>query len=190
MIRALIGILAGYLFMATIVILTLLPASLLIDPARIRDPETDVMSSWFIFMVEWPVSLFSAVLGGVVAALVAGRASRTLAIRGLMTFVLIIGLVGAVISLAGRVTGDEALVEEGSLSAGPVETTEAEIGLAESQADPEAEPMTPPIQPVWDTFALPLVGLLGVLLGGRMVVRAAEGLGPPPTPGPGAGGLR
>ncbi|MEE2973229.1 MAG: hypothetical protein VX672_08885 [Planctomycetota bacterium] len=189
MIRALIGILAGYLFMATIVILTLFPASLLIDSARIRDPETDVMSPWFIFMVEWPVSLFSAILGGVVAALVAGRAGRTFAIRGLMAFVLIVGLVGAVLSLVGTVAADEALVEEGLLSSGPVETTAAEIELAESQANPGGKSTTPPIQPVWDTFALPLVGLLGILLGGRVVARAAEGLGPPPTPGPDGGGL-
>lgn len=189
MIRALIGILSGYLFMATIVILTLFPASFLIDPARIRDPETGVMSSWFIFMVEWPVSLFSAILGGVVAALVAGRAGRVMAIRGLMTFVLIIGLVGAVTSLVGRVAGDEDLVEEGALAGGAVESTEVEIGMAESQADPGTASMEPPIQPVWDSFALPAVGLLGVLLGGRMVTRAAEGLGTPPTSGPDAGGL-
>ena len=189
MIRALTGVLAGYLFMTTIVILTLVAAGFLIDPARSQDPETNVMSSWFIFMVEWPVSLFSAILGGVVAALVAGRAGRTLAIRGLMTFVLIIGLGGAVISLAGRVAGDESLVEEGLLSGGPVETAEAEIGLAESRANPGAKSPALPIQPVWDTFALPLIGLLGVLLGGRVVARAAEGLGPAPTPGPDGGGL-
>ena len=179
MIRTLIGILAGYLFMTTVVTLTLLPAILLIDPDRLCDPETRVMTNWFILVVEWPVSLFSAVIGGVIAALAAGRAGRKTAIQGLQVFVLLIGTVGGFGEVIGRWTEDPTLEVESELAGNSVEETEAVVGEVAVEKDAEAaeETLSPPIQPVWDLVALPLLGALGVLLGGRMVSRAAVGLG-------------
>lgn len=164
-IRFAIAVLAGYLVMTTLVVLTLTPAKVLIDVDRLRDPATGILTTWFVFMVEWPVSIFTAVVGGLVAALIAGRSARESAIRGLSGFVLVVGLGAGVISLSNgsrdavRVVSAEGTVEDAT----PAEIDSDDPGIA-------------PIQPAWDVIALPLVGAIGVVLGGRLVVRAAGGL--------------
>lgn len=177
--RIAIGVLAGYLAMATLVLLTLVPATMLIDIDRLRDPATGIMTAWFVFMVEWPVSLFSAVLGGVIAAVVGGRAGREVTIRALAVFVLVVGGVAAAIEATGRMTGDRALVVEGELSGTDVEATEAEALAAREDVTTTSEAERLPIQPLWDAVSLPMIGALGVLLGGRVVQRAAAGLAVP-----------
>jgi hypothetical protein len=177
--RIAIGVLAGYLAMATLVLLTLVPATMLIDIDRLRDPATGIMTAWFVFMVEWPVSLFSAVLGGVIAAMVSGRAGREVTIRALAVFVLVVGGVAAAIEATGRMTGDRALVVEGELSGTDVEATEAEALAAREGVTTTTEAERLPIQPLWDAVSLPMLGALGVLLGGRVVQRAASGLAAP-----------
>jgi len=177
--RIAIGVLAGYLAMATLVLLTLVPATMLIDLDRLRDPATGIMTTWFVFMVEWPVSLFSAVIGGVIAALVGGRAGRETAIRALAIFVVVVGGIAAAIEVVGRVTDDRAVVVEGELAGTSVEETEAET-LAAREGDTATDgEEPPPIQPLWDAMSLPLLGALGVFLGGRVVQRAATGLAAP-----------
>jgi hypothetical protein len=177
--RIAIGVLAGYLAMATLVLLTLVPATMLIDIDRLRDPATGIMTAWFVFVVEWPVSLFSAVLGGVIAAVVGGRAGREVTIRALAVFVLVVGGVAAAIEATGRMTGDRALVVEGELSGTDVEATEAEALAAREDVTTTSEAERLPIQPLWDAVSLPMIGALGVLLGGRVVQRAAAGLAVP-----------
>jgi hypothetical protein len=177
--RIAIGVLAGYLAMATLVLLTLVPATMLIDIDRLRDPATGIMTAWFVFVVEWPVSLFSAVLGGVIAAVVGGRAGREVTIRALAVFVLVVGGVAAAIEATGRMTGDRALVVEGELSGTDVEATEAEALAAREGVTTTTEAERLPIQPLWDAVSLPMIGALGVLLGGRVVQRAAAGLAVP-----------
>ena len=83
MIRIAIAVLAGYLVMTTMVLLTLQPATMLIDIDRLRDADTGVMTTWFIMVVEWPVAIFTAILGGVVAAVVAGLAQARLRLRSM-----------------------------------------------------------------------------------------------------------
>ena len=178
-IRIAIGVLAGYLAMATLVLLTLVPATMLIDLDRLRDPATGIMTSWFVFMVEWPVSLFSAVIGGVIAALVGGRAGRETTLRALVIFVLVVGGVAAVMEIAGRLSGDRALVVEGELSGTDIEEVEAEAFAAREGVTATDDAARLPIQPIWDVISLPLLGALGVMLGGRVVQRAAVGLAAP-----------
>jgi hypothetical protein len=137
------------------------------------------MTAWFVFMVEWPVSLFSAVIGGVIAAMVGGRAGREVTIRALAVFVLVVGGVAAAIEATGRMTGDRALVVEGELSGTDVEATEAEALAAREGVKTTSEAERLPIQPLWDAVSLPMLGALGVLLGGRVVQRAASGLAAP-----------
>jgi hypothetical protein len=137
------------------------------------------MTAWFVFVVEWPVSLFSAVLGGVIAAVVGGRAGREVTIRALAVFVLVVGGVAAAIEATGRMTGDRPLEVEGELSGTDVEATEAEALAAREGVKTTSEAERLPIQPLWDAVSLPMIGALGVLLGGRVVQRAAAGLAVP-----------
>ncbi len=177
--RIAIGVLAGYLAMATLVLLTLVPATMLIDIDRLRDPATGIMTAWFVFMVEWPVSLFSAVIGGVIASLVAGRAGRDITLRALVIFVLVVGGLAAAIEVVGRVTGDRDLVVKGELAGTTVEETEAEAMAARTAETDGDDAERLPIQPIWDAVSLPLLGALGVMLGGRVVQRATSGLASP-----------
>jgi hypothetical protein len=76
-------------------------------------------------------------------------------------------------------TGDRALVVEGELSGTDVEATEAEALAAREGVTTTTEAERLPIQPLWDAVSLPMLGALGVLLGGRVVQRAASGLAAP-----------
>ena len=161
-IRVAIAVLLGYLLMSLSFALTMVPAITLVSPDRLRDPETGIMTNWFIFMVQFPVALFTAVIGGVAAALLASGQGRKHAIKGLVCFVIIVGVIGGLVDLGNG------LVEEIE-SVSPVSTEVAK--------DPSARP---PEQPAWNLFLLPFVGGLGVLLGGRFVVRVTESLSPMP----------
>ena len=152
-IRSAIAVLAGFIVMMVIVRLTMLPAAMGVGIDRLRDVETGLMTRWFIMVVEWPTSLFAAVLGGVATALVAGRRARLRAGFSLAGLVLVTGLALAAVP--------QAVMEEPS----PTTTaTRAPI------------PQLPP-RPAWDRLVLPLLGGLGALLGVRFVERAAAGLG-------------
>lgn len=170
LIRIAIAVLFGYLAMATLAPLTLRPAAMLVDIDRLRDPATGLMSSWFIFAVEWPVLLFTSIAGGGLAALVAGRTGRDLAIRGLMVFILVVGGVAAILQVAGVARGDRSLRVEGELAGTAVEEADAEA-MAERTGPAEI-----PVQPIWDAMLVPLLGALGVVLGGRTIARADAGL--------------
>ena len=181
MIRIAIAVLAGYLVMTTMVLLTLQPATMLIDIDRLRDADTGVMTTWFIMVVEWPVAIFTAILGGVVAAVVAGRDGRAAANRGLVTFVLLLGLVAGGLQLGGQLSGDRGLAVDGELAGPTVDEVEvASVAEREGDSTLGSDDDRLPIKPWWDLVALPFVGALGVLLGGRLVARAAESFAPIP----------
>ena len=179
-IRVAIAVLLGYLLMWLSFALTMVPAITLVSPDRLRDPETGIMTNWFIFMVQFPVALFTAVIGGVAAALLASGQGRKHAIKGLVCFVIIVGVIGGLVDL-----GNGLVKEIESVSQSQSGSMVVEPGSTEVAKDPSARP---PEQPVWNIFLLPFVGGLGVLLGGRFVVRMTESLSPtpgssiPPTP--------
>lgn len=174
-IRIAIAVLFGYLAMSTLAVVTLTPAAMLVDIDRLRDPATGLMSSWFILAVEWPVLLFTSVAGGGLAAIVAGRGGRDLAIRALVIFVLVVGGVAAILQASGVVLGDRQLRVEGELAGDAVEETEAESMAARTG------PADMPVQPIWDAMLVPLLGALGVMLGGRTIARADAGLSGDPS---------
>lgn len=155
-IRIAIAVLVAYLVMTASFILTIVPAASLIDPDRLRDPDTGLMTNWFIFVVQFPIAIFTSLVGGLVAALVAGRRGRRYAIRGLITLVIVAGLFGAVASLFREPPSPAATSEAG-----------------------ETPNIVVPVQPYWDLILLPLVGGLGALMGGRLIERASEGLALP-----------
>ena len=56
MIRIILGILAGYLGMAIIVMTSILAAAFAVGTDRLIDPQTNQISTWFIIVAEWPIS--------------------------------------------------------------------------------------------------------------------------------------
>ena len=178
-IRVTIAVLLGYMLMWLSFAVTMVSAITLVSPDRLRDAETGMMTNWFIFVVQFPVALFTAVIGGLVAALLASAKGRKHAIKGLVGFVIIVGIIGGL-----RASGGRLIDEVESVSQNGSEPISTEVAVDTSG--------TPPEQPIWNLFLLPFVGALGVLLGGRSVIRASEGLSPtpgspmapPPTPDP------
>lgn len=157
-IRSAIAVLSGFIVMMVVVRLTLLPAAMGVGLDRLRDPVSGVMTRWFVFMVEWPTSLFAAVLGGVLAALLAGRHIRERVGVVLAGFVMITGLALAAVPQA-----------------------EMEVGADRADASGPRVAQLPP-RPTWDRLVLPILGGMGVLLGVRFVDRAGKGLAvPEPT---------
>lgn len=171
-IRVAIAVLLGFLLMWLSYGVTMVAAVDLVNPDRLRDPQTGIMTNWFIFMVQFPVVLFTAVIGGVVAALLAGRTGQMQAIKGLVWLAIIAGMIG-VVGGYGVGLADEIGSGSQSQSGGVVDDS----GSTEVAVGPSVKP---PIPPTWNVLLLPFVRALGVLLGGRFVVRVTESLSPTP----------
>ena len=171
-IRVAIAVFLGFLLMSLSFSVTMIAAVDLVNPDRLRDPETGIMTNWFIFMVQFPVVLFTAVIGGVVTALLASRKGQKHAIKGLVWLTIIAGMIGVVGTYGIRVTNNIESVSQ-SQSGGMVD----DPGSTEVAVDPSAKL---PKLPTWNLLLLPFVRGLGVLLGGRFVVRVTESLSPTP----------
>ncbi|MCH2162418.1 MAG: hypothetical protein MK085_11165 [Phycisphaerales bacterium] len=173
MLRPILGVFFGFFILSAMASTTIEASAEAVGPDRLENSLTGEMSSWFIVVVEWPVSIISAIVGGVVAALVAGKVERASAIRALAMVILIFGFFSAAYQLyADKVAGSDAEVVEAEL-AGPVENA-AEIAAAAEEVEEKTgtdqvvlEEL--PNKPLWDAVALPVVGAVGVLLGGRLV---------------------
>ena len=59
---------------------------------RHADPQTGLVTSWYIFVVQWPLTLMASVIAGLVTGLLAGKAERTQAVQGLAMILIAIGL--------------------------------------------------------------------------------------------------
>ena len=171
-IRVAIAVLLGFLLMSLSFGVTMIAAVDLVNPDRLRDPETGIMTNWFIFMVQFPVVLFTAVIGGVVTALLASRKGQKHAIKGLVWLTIIAGMIGVVGTYGVKVTNFIDSVSQ-SESSGLGD----DPGSTEVAVDPSAKL---PKLPTWNLLLLPFVRGLGVLLGGRFVVRVTESLYPMP----------
>ena len=170
-IRVTIAVLLGYMLMWLSFAVTMVSAITLVSPDRLRDAETGMMTNWFIFVVQFPVALFTAVIGGLVAALLASAKGRKHAIKGLVGFVIIVGIIGGLGGSGSRLVDEIESVSQNGDATG--------LTPADSVAvDPSG---TPPERPIWNLFLLPFVGGLGVLLGGRSVIRAATAFSLDPT---------
>lgn len=173
MVRTVIAIILGYIVIAALASSTLFASAAAVGNERLLDPQTNTMSRWFIMVVEWPVSITAAIIGGLIAALVAGKAQRDGAIRVLAAIMLAFGLSSAAYQLyAEKVGHSDTEVVEAELS-GPVENM-AELAAAADNIKRESgteqvaiEAL--PTRPMWDAVMLPIVGVIGVVLGGRLV---------------------
>ncbi|NNF05638.1 MAG: hypothetical protein HKN21_02645 [Candidatus Eisenbacteria bacterium] len=148
MFRSILGVVLGYLTIAVWlgIALTLLWKAL--GPDFAFEPGTlNTTMGWALSVI--PIDLMGAMMGGLVAALID---KRKIAVKVLAGFVLILGLMSAVM----HIQMDDPTVAAEMLAEKPI--TEWSSFEAASGA----------IQPMWYNFVLPIVGMVGVLLGGRL----------------------
>ena len=142
MLRIIAGVVAGYTAMALVVFLSLTAAYLAMGADRAFQPGVyDVTALWLVVM--FLVSLIAAVIGGKVCALLGKSRKAVLALAGL---VLVLGLLSAIPALKPP-PGEP-----------PARTGEV----------PNLEAMMKARQPAWVALLLPVIGVVGVLFGGRV----------------------
>lgn len=142
MLRNLAAVIVGYIVIVLFVMATFNIAWIVIGAADGFKPgTTDVTTKWLTIAI--PLSLIAAVLGGVTAAAISRSGGG---IKGLALFVLLLGLVFAVINLVGP---------RPALPKPP-----SELGAMEAATYARA--------PVWYDFTIPFLGAIGVLIGGAM----------------------
>lgn len=138
--KAILGIVLGYVAMALFIFVTFSIVYLLIGTeGAFHDGSYDVTLLWIV--VSLVLGLIAAIIGGVVCAKLTRHPAGTKILAGL---VLVLGLVMAIPALY---TPDE--------PAPTVRTGEVTVMEAMQVAQ----------QPVWITFANPVIGAIGVMLG-------------------------
>lgn len=153
--RAILSVLAGYAGMVAVVMAVLTGAYLAMGADRAFAPGTyEVTGAW---IAVWGVTSAGAgVLGGVVCARISRSGRAVLALAGLL---LVLGVGNAAFRLTSETPAPEVRVRSG-------EVTNLEA-MNQAQA------------PAWMYLSEPLVGMLAVLMGGRLAgcgcVRARSG---------------
>lgn len=143
MLRTVIGILLGYAAVALTIMVSFTLLWLALGEGRAFHPGTTrVTPLWLLGAI--PLNFLAAVLGGWVAAWI-DRARPQVAVFGLMGVILLFGVAAAVSRTL-------------ALPADPVASPPAGLGPYEAA--------TLAIQPLWVAWILPLVGIVGVWLGG------------------------
>ncbi|MDE0890166.1 MAG: hypothetical protein OSA40_11995 [Phycisphaerales bacterium] len=171
MARLLIGIVAGYLVW-TLISFPLGEVVPVMIGERHADPQTGLVSNWYIFVVQWPLTLMASVVAGLVTGLFAGRAVRTQAVQGLAMVLIAIGLFSMVLTFVAKNEGDTQSATLGEAAGLAIVEGEILGEVARSEAageTPEVALETAVIQPIWNLLSLPLVAGLGVILGGGLL---------------------
>lgn len=142
MLRAILGVILGFVVMAVLVFTGLTAIYLVMGAEWSFKPESyDVSMQWLI--VWFVVSLVAAGVGGLVCAGVSRSSQAPLALAAV---VFIVGLLSALPNLAVK-------------NDAPKKRT-SEVGNLEAMAQAQ--------QPTWVAFATPLIGALGVVGGGKL----------------------
>ena len=170
--RSIIGIIIGYLILAFVVGSIIIAAGMSVGEERLVNAQTSELSTWFIFMIEWPVSLMGAVFAGLFTAFIAEREQRPRAITALATIVVAIGCVSFVWQFIAQIDNSPAGIIEAEV-AGPVaKSAELEVEaalIAQKTGTQEVRREQLPTSPLWDAIALPIVTALGVFIGGGLL---------------------
>jgi len=141
MLKIIGGVILGYLAMALVVFISLTVAYLSMGADRAFKPGVyEVTMLWLTVM--FVVSIVAAIVGGKVCALIAKNVKATFALAGL---VLILGLLSAIPSFTSA--GSESKARTGDV--------------------PNTEAMMSAKQPAWVALLMPVIGVVGVMLGGR-----------------------
>lgn len=140
MLKAVLAVIAGYVAMAAIIFVVFTGLYSAMGPDRAFQPGTyEVSGLWLV--ASFSVSLVAAILGGVVARRISGPGAA----RALAALVVVLGLV-----MAWPVLNPSADTRPTVRSAGT----------------PNLEAMQNARQPAWVSLTIPLVGAVGVLIGG------------------------
>ena len=145
MLRAILGVIAGYIAMAILVFVSLMIAYLILgaDGAFKPMPSFEISTTWII--ASFILGFVAAVIGGLVCMLIAGRGSKAGVV--LAAIVLVLGVAMAL-----------------GTPSGPRE------GAPEARTDEirSLEAMQWAEQPALTLWLNPLVGALGVLIGAKL----------------------
>jgi hypothetical protein len=155
MVRSIVAVVAGYVVTAALVMLSFTPA--FFAPELVFEKDGVGVTRAFL-VLSLATGGVAAVVGGFVAALVAGRRARP----PLLAFAAIVFVLGVGSAVCGlfRVPPTPSAAELARMT--PME--KAEIGH----------------EPAWYAFLLPFIGSAGVLAGGWLAGRRGRSAPPPP----------
>ncbi|MFO0874670.1 MAG: hypothetical protein U0575_11970 [Phycisphaerales bacterium] len=152
MLRNILGAVAGYAATFVVIMITMTLLFVVLGKERAFAAATFDVSALFVACAI-ALSLVAAIVGGWVAALIGRPSSRAVMI--LVGIVLVLGIVSAA-------------MEIGMQRSGPSERDET---ISVFEAAQHAR------QPLWYSLLLPVIGVAGVLLGGRLGGGARDGTG-------------
>ncbi len=157
MLRAIASVIIGYVVIVVWVIVTMTVAWLVLGQSfAFTEGTTEITTAWSVVAIV--LGFVGAIIGGVTAAAIA-RSPTNRPVKVLAGLVLVLGLVEGVLYLVG---GDDADTVEGEVVVEDEATGEVgEIGVMEAAS--KGEP------PTWYLFTMPVVGLVGVLVGGGLL---------------------
>lgn len=141
MIRKIIGVVVGYVVMFICMFLLFTAAYLAMGADRAFEPRT-YLPSMLWTLVTFILGFVAAVIGGFVAAAIGKGGATTKILAGV---VLVIGMAAAIACL---------VMER------PNEVRTGDV--------PNMEAMMKAQEPVWVAFVNPFIGVIGVLVGGRL----------------------
>ncbi|MCZ6597965.1 MAG: hypothetical protein O7B99_10025 [Planctomycetota bacterium] len=143
--RSILAVILGYLTLAIIVTVTLAVAYVLLGTeGAFQEGSYGITGTWI--GISFALGLIAAILGGWICARIAPRP------RPLVALVVVILVLGAVTAAVGWGTGEDP---------GP---RASDAGVLEAMQN--ARP------PTWIAFVNPVIGVIGVLLGGRRAMRS------------------
>lgn len=138
--RAILGVILGYVTMAVFVVVVFSAAFIVLGPdGAFREGAYTPSATWIVLSIV--LSFVAALLGGIVCARIAPRPGP---LRFLVGLVVVLGIVSAVAELA---EDREPQVRE------------ADVSTFEAASKAE--------QPLWVSLLNPVIGVAGVLVGGR-----------------------
>jgi hypothetical protein len=147
MLRTVAGILGGYAVIALFIMASFTLLWLGLGQERAFLPGTTrVSGAWLL--ASMPLNLLAAIIGGWVAARIAHHKPQV-AVSGLIVVLLLLGFASAV-SLGISVQGDAPPPPPPASGLGPMEAATAAI------------------QPLWVAWVLPVLGAVGVWIGGSL----------------------
>ncbi|MDX9859181.1 MAG: hypothetical protein RBT76_15460 [candidate division Zixibacteria bacterium] len=141
MLRNILGVIVGYVVMAAFVFVSFSVVYMILGTeGSFSAGSYEVSGGWIVASVV--LSLIAALIGGMVCTIISRNMKATMVLAGI---VLILGMVMAVPTLSD--TAAEASVRTGDV--------------------PMMEAMQKAKQPSWLAFLNPVIGAVGILLGGR-----------------------
>ncbi|MHC4415759.1 MAG: hypothetical protein ACYS0G_10780 [Planctomycetota bacterium] len=162
MLRGILAVIVGYVVMFAWVMVTSTVMYLGLGQSfALEEGTKEVTMGWLVASIV--LGLIGAILGGLVAAVI-GRSPTNRPVKVLAGIVLVLGMgmAAAQLSMNRPDESQEAASEEVVTGDAAAQETETVGELSSWQAMSEAVP------PAWYSFTIPIVGLIGVLIGGSL----------------------